>query len=283
MPKPGPTFEHKPTRPLRGEVLMDAATKRRVRRSYLRRLSAACAVIAIVGAAVAVYLSPIVRVHDVKIEGASAVTAQQIEGMIDVDGESMLTVSFAETQARIAAIPLVKSVRIERGWPQTVKVIVAERPPWGVWMLGETPYVIDDEGVVLNGVSPPETGPVIRTPASDGLLTAGDRVDHDAIALTREMLIHVPATFGLGLPTIEWSAAQGLKLTTDAGYRVVIGDSENWDYKLAVWQEIEEQAGRESLAGRVLDLRFGDRPVLASLNTPTPAPNAPSPTPEVTP
>jgi hypothetical protein len=51
-----------------------------------------------------------------------------------------------------------------------------------------------------------------------------------------------------------------LALTTDAGYRVVVGDSQNFDYKLAVWQAIEERLGRAAMVGHVLDLRFGDRP-----------------------
>jgi hypothetical protein len=41
---------------------------------------------------------------------------------------------------------------------------------------------------------------------------------------------------------------------------VVIGDSQNMDYKLAVWQQIEKELGRETMGGHVLDLRFGDRP-----------------------
>lgn len=279
----GPVFDHRPLRPIRGEVLLDDATKRRIASRRLKRVAAVCAVIAIVGAMVAVYVSPLVRVSDVKVEGASETTAAQLDGMIDLDGESMFTVDFEGTRAKMAAIPMIKAVEFKREWPQTVRVIVTERTPWGLWMLGDTPYVIDDDGVVLGGVSPPESGPVIRTAASEGLLTAGNRVDYDAVALTREMLKNVPERFGMNLTSIEWSGASGLRLTTDAGYMVVIGDSENWDYKLAVWQEIEEQVGRGTMAGQVLDLRFGDRPALRSLTTPTPAPSsAPSPTPEVT-
>jgi cell division protein FtsQ len=280
MPRPGPTFEHRPSRPLRGQVLLDDETRRRIGRARIRRLGIVCAFVGLIGATVAVYFSPIVRVHDVKVEGASEATTAEIEGIVDLDGESMLTVSFSEAHRQIAGIPSVKAVRFEREWPQTVKVVVTERAPWGVWMLGETPYVIDDEGVVLSGVAAPDGAPVIRVPASDGILGAGDRVDYDAVALTREMLINVPAKLGLNIAIIEWTSASGLKLTTDAGYRVIIGDSENWDYKLAVWQELEEQIGREEMNGQILDLRFGDRPAIAAIATPTPVPtNAPSATP----
>jgi hypothetical protein len=36
------------------------------------------------------------------------------------------------------------------------------------------------------------------------------------------------------------------------GYRVVIGDSQNIEYKLAVWKEIEETLGRGGMSGHVL-------------------------------
>jgi hypothetical protein len=58
----------------------------------------------------------------------------------------------------------------------------------------------------------------------------------------------------------EYSDDKGLALTSDVGYRVVIGDSQNIEYKLAVWREIEETLGRGSMSGHVLDLRFEGRP-----------------------
>jgi hypothetical protein len=130
-------------------------------------------------------------------------------------------------------------------------------------MTGETPYVIDDEGVVLTGLGAPEGGPVIYAAASEGFLSAGNRVDRDAVGLAREMLAQAPGRLGLGILRLEWANANGLTLETDAGYRVVMGDSENWNYKLAVWQQIEAEVGREAMAGQSLDLRFGDRPALA--------------------
>ena len=69
-----------------------------------------------------------------------------------------------------------------------------------------------------------------------------------------------PRLLALNIATFEWSGKSGLTITTDSGYRVVLGDSQDMDYKLAVWREIEAQLGRASMTGHVLDLRFGDRP-----------------------
>ena len=54
----------------------------------------------------------------------------------------------------------------------------------------------------------------------------------------------------------------GMTITTDAGYRVVVGDEDDLNYKLSVWAEIDSTIGRQEMSGHVLDLRFGDRPSL---------------------
>ena len=194
--------------------------------------------------------------------GTTALSADEIGRIANLDGESMLTVTFDEAEVEIEKNPLVRDVAIERRWPNGVRITVTERTPWGVWQIAETPYVIDEEGVVLSGVDPPTGAPTVRAVASAGSLAAGDRVDPDAVGLVRALVEQVPPRLGVNIATIEWTNASGLTVTTDAGYRVVVGDSENVDYKLAVWGQIEAEIGREAMAGHVLDLRFGDRPAL---------------------
>ena len=92
-------------------------------------------------------------------------------------------------------------------------------------------------------------------------LVPGDRVDTDSVHLTQALLQTVPAAARSSTsPRSSTRQSHGLALTTDAGYRVVVGDSQNIEYKLAVWGRIEEELGREAMAGHVLDLRFRDRP-----------------------
>jgi cell division protein FtsQ len=262
----GPTFKHqgrsrrKPA--IRGELLLDDATKRRLARRRMRRLSFACALVCAFGAAIGLYFSPLLRVEKVEVTGASAVSAEEIGRIANLDGESMLSVSFSEAEREIERLPLVRDATIERRWPNALRISISERAPWGVWQIAETPYVIDQEGVVLSGVDPPAGAPTVRAVASGGSLAAGDRVDPDAVGLVRALMEQVAGRLGLSIAGIEWTNASGLTLATDAGYRVVIGDSENVEYKLAVWSQVEAEMGREAMNGRVLDLRFGDRPAL---------------------
>jgi cell division protein FtsQ len=240
---------------------MDDATRRRVSRRRFRRGLAVTMAFGSIAMAIALYFSPVIRVERVEVTGAAALNPQEIEALADIEGQSMLTADLDAVQRRIQALPLVASVEVQRRWPQTVRVVITERAPWGVWMVGETPYVIDGEGVVLGGAQPPDPAPTIRSAGSTATLNPGDRADVDAVRLARALLEQVPQRLALNVASLDWTPQQGLTLSTDAGYRVVIGDSENMDYKLAVWQQIETDLGRESMNGHLLDLRFGDRPV----------------------
>ena len=260
--RPGPNFSARQgVRATYGEVLVDDETRRRVGRARARRTLAIISLVAIIGGLVAVYLSPLLRVQDVEVTGAQTVRAEEVVSLAGLKGESLLTADLAAAESRIERLPAVRNAAIERAFPQTVRIVIEERTAWGVWQAGEARYVIDSGGVVLAGGIPPEGAPlIVNTNAAGAPLNPGDRVDGDAVTLAQALVEQVPAHLALNVSIVEWSTANGLAVTTDAGYRVVLGDSENMDYKLAVWKRIEEQIGREAMSGHVLDLRFGDRP-----------------------
>lgn len=247
-------------RAIEGEILMDEKTAQRVRRTRLRRFFTACVVVVVLTGSIALYVSPVLRVQKVEVAGATAVSADEVLSLARLDGQSMMRLDLAAAERRVESIPMVQSVKLDRQWPQTVRIVVTERAPWAFWVIGENRYVIDSEGVVLPGSAPLENAPVISDVSGPARLSPGDHVDRDAVVLSQALLQRVPQTLAMNIASLEYSPQEGLALTTDAGYRVVIGDSQNVDYKLAVWQAIEGQLGREAMAGHVLDLRFGDRP-----------------------
>ena len=254
-----PFSSKRQSKALRGEVLLDDRTQRRLSRVRWRRIGLALAFTGAIAGLVALYFSPAVRVHEVEIAGATVVSAADIEAMAELDGASLVTADLGASESRIEGLPMVKEATITRAWPQTVRVAIVERTPWAIWQAGSSDYTVDEEGVVLE-IDAPEGAPVISVSGADIGLEPGQRVDQDAVALARSLTARVPVELALNVATFEWSGSSGLTITTDTGYRVVLGDSQDMDYKLAVWREIEAQLGRESMTGHVLDLRFGDRP-----------------------
>jgi cell division protein FtsQ len=240
-------------------MLLDDYDRRRLRRRNERRMIGIGALVCLVAAVIGLYFSPILRVQHVEVTGASALNPDDVAALANVHDDSMISSTFADAEARIAALPQVRSVQIQRHWPDTIEIAVTERAPWATWSVGATPYTIDETGVVL-ATTAANAGPIIHAPASDTPLQPGDHVDADALALTHTLLDQVPAQLGVNLTEIDWSTNSGVTVTTDAGYKVVFGDSANMQYKLAVWKGVENEIGKDSMAGHLLDLRFGERP-----------------------
>lgn len=247
-------------RSLHGRVLVDERTERRLRRMRWRRVGMTVLVLAILAALIGLYQSPALRVQQVVVEGASVTDADRVRQLAAFEGDSMLRLDVAAAEGRIRYLPMVAAVRISRRWPQTVRIEISERVSWGYWQSGDNLYPIDLDGVVLEGVQPPEGAPVIKDAGPPTRLVPGDRTDPDAARLAQALLQEVPSRLALNVASVEYSLNTGLVVAADAGYRVVIGDSQNMEYKLAVWKAIETQLGRENMVGHVLDLRFGDRP-----------------------
>ena len=249
-------------RALKGHVLPDERTERLRRRIRWRRILIVLGLVAAIAGAVALYRSPLLRVQEVQVVGAANLTPQQIADLADLEGASVFNAPLGDAKARIVALPMVKGVDAKLRWPNKVRIEVIERTPWGHWDLAGTSYVIDAEGVVLANVEPPDSAPVIHDTGDPAHLSPGDRVDVDAVALAQALLQSVPEQFALSVVRLEYAPESGLSLVTDAKYRVVMGDSQNVDYKLAVWRTVEEDIGRGAMAGHVLDLRFRDHPAL---------------------
>ena len=247
-------------RALKGYVLPDERTERLRRRVRWRRIVIGLGLLAAIAGAVFLYRSPLLRVQEVEVVGAINTSPQRIAELADLEGASMLNAPLDEAEARIVALPFVKATQARLRWPNKVRIEVIERTPWGYWKLDGISYVIDGEGVIMADVKPPKDAPVIDDVGDPASLAAGDRVDSDAVRLAQELLKFVPEKLSLKIVRLEYTPEDGLSLVTDAGYRVVMGDSQNVDYKLAVWKAVEEEIGRGAMAGHVLDLRFRDRP-----------------------
>lgn len=246
---------------VRGEMLLDEETRRRINRAHFRRTMAILGVLAVVGLLVLVYLSPLLRVQHVQVTGAVNLTPEQVEALVASNGDSMFRLDLDAAEDRILENTLVRSVTIERSWPSTLNVTLAERTPWASWQIGEKTYIIDSEGRVLPDVPAP-AGPVIQHIDATNSPAQGERVDTNAISLALLLIDAVPARMQLGITGMEWSSTAGMTIATDAGYRVVVGDGDDLEYKLAVWSQIDATVGRDKMSGRTLDLRFGDRPSL---------------------
>jgi cell division protein FtsQ len=235
-------------RPQKGSLL------RRARRLGLLALVAALAV-----AGWWLYQSPWLRIQEVTVEGTRLLDPDYLIGTADLRGDSVLFPDTSGARQRLEDVAMVKSVTFERDWPRGMRIIVKERRPWGFWEAGTRRYVIDEDGVVLERVLPDEGAPVIRQLDAGDILQPGDRVDSDAVALTRQIAEAAPQRLGLTLDTVEYRERDGLTAVFAEGLRVTFGDGSDFDYKMAALQALLERTQQDGVEVRTVDLRFGER------------------------
>ena len=210
------------------------------------------------------YSSPLLSIQDVRIEGNVVVSVEQARFVADLDGQSIFQPDFDAARERLLLFPIVKDVQIARDWPNGVKITLTERTAWGLWQLGTTRYVIDDDGMVIDLPAPARAPLIVQRDASIATLTVGDSVDAGAMAVATQLVATAEQTLGRSVRSLEFSQAEGLTAFLESTFggpdlRVVFGDGQGYDFKLASLFQVLKLADQEGRALSRVDLRFGER------------------------
>lgn len=113
-----------------------------------------------------VFLSPVLGVKEIKVEGVLALPADQIERAAALPLDTpMATVDLEAVRGRVAAVTEVESAKVERVWPGTITITIRERTALASVPMNGKSAVVDRFGVVLDivEVAPPRL-PVVRLP-----------------------------------------------------------------------------------------------------------------------
>lgn len=207
------------------------------------------------------WTSPFFKVSNVEVVGNQRITSGTVVEASGLLGESMFNADLAAAQQSLYQQPLVNSVRIERDWPHTVRVVIEERKAWGTWEQTGVQYTIDREGVVLGQGPAPAGSPVIRS-NEPGNRIIGDRVDYQAVDAAAEIYEKLPRQLGTTVAEVAFTTGKGVQVTTTNGQTALFGDSSSIAYKLSVWAALAQEAQVRNINYTTIDLRYGNRPVL---------------------
>lgn len=142
---------------------------RRRQRQRLRRLRPflyAGLMIALVGTGVwLVMFSSVLTVRGVEVTGNGTLPESRIEKAARAPlGKQLARVDLTAIQARVEALPAVKSAAVSRSWPHTIRVEVTERTPLAVVNRGSGLQAVDADGVLFGHYArQPGSLPLIRT------------------------------------------------------------------------------------------------------------------------
>ncbi|WP_433714732.1 cell division protein FtsQ/DivIB [Nocardia sp. CA-084685] len=94
------------------------------------------------------WFTPMLSASTVEIDGLVAVPEAQVRGKLEIpSGRSMLRIDTDAMARRVASIPKVRTARVQRVFPSTVKVTVVERTPVLFWDSPQGAHLLDAESV----------------------------------------------------------------------------------------------------------------------------------------
>ncbi|MDL9944416.1 FtsQ-type POTRA domain-containing protein [Gordonia sp. ABSL11-1] len=183
-------------------------------------------VVVVVGLGLIAYFTPLMSVRSTDVVANRAVATDEIVGAAHVpDGTPLLQVDTQAVAQRIAAIPSIESVRVQRSYPSSLTITVVERQPVAKVTEGQKVHVLDRTGVgyltfdTSTGV-PPEMKrlPEFATPNPG----PGDPTTVATLTAVSEL----PETISGKLVKVTASSPVDIEFTLKGNKTVVWGDSE---------------------------------------------------------
>lgn len=191
------------------------------------RLWAVPAVALVLTFAALAWFSPMLSVREVQIEGAGAIPEDRIRELLQIpDQGSILRIDTAAMAQRVASIPKVRSARVQRVLPSTVRVRIEPRTPVLYYDTAEGAHLLDADGIEY-AIEPAPIGvPKLETekPGSADALTRA------AIAVVRVL----PPELTVQVDSVRADTVSDISLTLRDGRTVLWGSSEDGERKSAV-------------------------------------------------
>jgi cell division protein FtsQ len=194
------------------------------RRIRLWGLLGVCLLIVIGGCA---WFTPALSVRTVKIDGLVAVPEQQVRDQLEIpSGRSVLRIDTTSMAKRVASIPKVRTVRVQRVFPSTVKVTVAERAPILFFDSPQGAHLVDAESVEF-AIEPAPIGvPELVTDHPGG----NDPVTKSAVSV----LAVLPPALSIQVGEVAARSISDISLNLRDGRTVVWGGTNDAERKAAV-------------------------------------------------
>lgn len=213
--------------------IMTAWQSRRVRRGAL------AGVIVLIAFGLVAWFTPLLSVRTVEVDGLSAVPEQQVQAALQVpDGLSMMRLDTNAMAERVSRLPKVRSVRVQRVFPSTVRVTVVERTPVLYFDSPDGAHLLDCDSVEF-AIEPPGPGiPKLVTDHPGG----SDPVTEAAVAVMAA--IPIPLRDQVGVGAVVARSVSDIALELRDGRTVLWGGTGDSARKAAVVGPLLSQPGK---------------------------------------
>jgi cell division protein FtsQ len=112
--------------------------------------------VVVVGLGLVLYFTPVMAARETVISGLNTVSKEEVEqAAAIVPGTPLLQIDTDAAAERVATIRRVASARVQREYPSTLRITVAERVPVVVKDYPDGPHLFDRDGVDFASAPPP--------------------------------------------------------------------------------------------------------------------------------
>jgi cell division protein FtsQ len=197
-------------------------------------------------------------VRSIDVSGAGPGVDRQVERALrDRAGKSLFGLDLESAKIDVAALPTVASVRFDRAYPHTLRVLVVPERPVAVVRQGASSFVVSRRGRVMARVDRTVKPDLARIwVPKDVRLDPGSFVEGDLVTAVRAVAplagIHFPSR------VVSVRTTDGLTLRLRSGLELRLGDTREVDLKLAVADRVLRVLPSGS---GYLDVSVPDRPV----------------------
>lgn len=212
---------------------------------------------------------PIWQINTVVVKGAKMLLPEEIKTMAAVPPSSNLFfTSLKRTKTNLKKISAIKSFSIFRIPPGTILLNISERAPIATMLFANKSVIIDQDGYILNA-NPNLTlnipalidFPVILV---GGQITTSeaDRVDEKSARIAWDIITQLSKFFQAKRIKLDLGGLDNLSFLLDDRLKVKLGDSENINGKMRIFETLFPQIANQWQQVEYVDVRFVNNPVI---------------------
>ena len=213
------------------------------------------------------------QVAKLPVSGLHQLQADDVQRLLSgLKGQNILSVDLDAWRARLMTCPWISEATLRRSLPSTIEISVVERQPMALGRKGDTLFLVDDHGRVIDTYGPKYAE--LDLPLLDGLQVGAaspDAADERRVALAASLLRAVEAKPDLArrISQVDVSDPRNAVVIVDKDTaRLRLGDTKFVE-RLQVYLDMAPRM-RESVPDiDYVDLRFGERVFVGPQAKPT--------------